>query len=274
MCVITNIGCCHLEQLGDRDGVLKAKTEIFQGMKEGGTVFLNGDDDKLITVTQVHGKRPVFFGLNDNNDVHPLKITSKGLSGTDVTVQTSRGTLQITIPVPGRHMITNALAAVAVGQQMGLSDEEIVQGIAAFRPVDGHGSVFATEHFTIMDDCYNANPVSMQAGVRLLSEVPERKVAILGDMFELGAEEEKLHYETGRYVAGCGLDQIICIGTLAKQYLAGITDVDPSANVIWFATLEEAMAKLPDLLKEQDAILVKASHGMHFEKIVAYFKEM
>ena len=125
-----------------------------------------------------------------------------------------------------------------------------------------------------MDDCYNANPVSMQAGVRLLSEVPERKVAILGDMFELGAEEEKLHYETGRYVAGCGLDQIICIGTLAKQYLAGITDVDPSANVIWFATLEEAMAKLPDLLKEQDAILVKASHGMHFEKIVAYFREM
>ena len=274
MCVITNIGCCHLEQLGDRDGVLKAKTEIFQGMKEGGTAFLNGDDDKLITVTQVHGKRPVFFGLNDNNDVHPLKITSKGLSGTDVTVQTSRGTLQITIPVPGRHMITNALAAVAVGQQMGLLDEEIVQGIAAFRPVDGHGSVFVTEHFTIMDDCYNANPVSMQAGVRLLSEVPERKVAILGDMFELGAEEEKLHYETGRYVAGCGLDQIICIGTLAKQYLAGITDVDPSANVIWFATLEEAMAKLPDLLKEQDAILVKASHGMHFEKIVAYFREM
>lgn len=274
MCVITNIGCCHLEQLGDRDGVLKAKTEIFQGMKEGGTVFLNGDDDKLITVTQVHGKRPVFFGLNDNNDVHALKITSKGLSGTDVTVQTSRGTLQITIPVPGRHMITNALAAVAVGQQMGLSDEEIVQGIAAFRPVDGHGSVFVTEHFTIMDDCYNANPVSMQAGVRLLSEVPERKVAILGDMFELGAEEEKLHYETGRYVAGCGLDQIICIGTLAKQYLAGITDVDPSANVIWFATLEEAKAKLPDLLKEQDAILVKASHGMHFEKIVAYFREM
>ena len=191
-----------------------------------------------------------------------------------MTVQTSRGTLQITIPVPGRHMITNALAAVAVGQQMGLSDEEIVQGIAAFRPVDGHGSVFVTEHFTIMDDCYNANPVSMQAGVRLLSEVPERKVAILGDMFELGAEEEKLHYETGRYVAGCGLDQIICIGTLAKQYLAGITDVDPSANVIWFATLEEAKAKLPDLLKEQDAILVKASHGMHFEKIVAYFREM
>lgn len=73
--MITNIGCCHLEQLDDRDGVLKAKTEIFQGMKEGGTVFLNGDDDKLITVTQVHGKRPVFFGLNDNNDVHPLKIT-------------------------------------------------------------------------------------------------------------------------------------------------------------------------------------------------------
>ena len=274
MCVITNIGCCHLEQLGDRDGVLKAKTEIFEGMKEGGTVFLNGDDDKLITVTEVQGKRPVFFGLNDNNDVHPLKMISKGLSGTEVTVQTSRGTLQIAIPVPGRHMITNALAAVAVGQQMGLSDEEIVRGIAAFRPVDGHGSVFVTEHFTIMDDCYNANPVSMQAGVRLLSEVPERKVAILGDMFELGTEEEKLHYETGRYAAGCGLDQIICIGTLAKQYIAGIKDVDPSADAIWFATLEEAMEKLPELLQEQDAILVKASHSMHFEKIVAYLREM
>lgn len=113
-------------------------------------------------------------------------------------MQTSRGTLQITIPVPGRHMITNALAAVAVGQQMGLSDEEIVQGIAAFRPVDGHGSVFATEHFTIMDDCYNANPVSMQAGVHLLSEVPERKVAILGDMFGAWRRGRKAALRNGK----------------------------------------------------------------------------
>ena len=273
-CVITNIGQCHLEQLGDRDGVLKAKTEIFEGLQEGGKAYLNGDDDKLVTVSQVHGKPPVFFGIGSSNAVHPIHMQSKGLEGTDLIVSTGQGDIHIHVPVPGRHMVTNALAAVAIGIDLGLTGEEIVQGIAYFNPVEGHGNVFATGKLTVMDDCYNANPVSMRAGLDLLSESVGRKVAIIGDMFELGDREEDLHREIGEYAGRLDIDVIMCIGTLAQQYVQGIKQENPSKDCIYFATLEEALGSLSSILRDRDVILVKASHSMHFEKVVAQLKEM
>ncbi|MCH5266792.1 MAG: UDP-N-acetylmuramoyl-tripeptide--D-alanyl-D-alanine ligase [Lachnospiraceae bacterium] len=274
MCVISNIGQCHLEQLGDRDGVLKAKTEIFEGLRQGGKAYLNGDDDKLITVSDVHGQPPVFFGTDSINAVHPIRIQGDGLKGTNLTVSTAQGEIEIYVPVPGRHMVTNALAAVAIGLDLGLSGEEIARGIADFSPVEGHGNVFTTEKFIVMNDCYNANPMSMRAGLDVLLEAKERKVAIIGDMFELGDEEEQMHREIGIYAAGKSLDVIVCIGTLAKEYIQGIQQENSSRECVYFATLEEALEGLPSVLKEGDAILVKASHGMHFEKIVAQLKEM
>ncbi len=274
LCVITNIGQCHLEQLHDRDGVLRAKTEIFEGLNTEGTAYLNGDDDKLQTITQVHGKLPVFFGIGENNAVHPVKITSRGLAGTDLVVQTPQGMLEVHVPVPGRHMVTNALAATAIGLDLGLTGEEIAKGIEQFRPVDGHGSVYTTDKFTIMDDCYNANPVSMKAGLDLLAEVPERKVAVIGDMFELGENEQRLHFEVGAYAAKSAIDVYVCAGTLAKQYVAGLQEGQTKAEIHAFDTMEEAADALAQIVRPSDAILVKASHGMHFEKIVASLKEM
>lgn len=123
MCVITNIGQCHLENLGDRDGVLKAKTEIFSYLREGGKAFLNGDDDKLATVTEVNGLKPVFFGFNEKNDIYATDIESKGLAGNLFTAVTPSGKIRLRVNVPGHHMISNALAAVAVGIELGLNEE-------------------------------------------------------------------------------------------------------------------------------------------------------
>lgn len=274
LCVITNIGQCHLEQLGDLDGVLRAKTEIFEGLAEQGTAYLNGDDEKLLTVQDVGGRKPVFFGIGQQNAVFSTDIVSRGLAGTAFTVVTPEESFAVHLPVPGRHMITNALAAAAIGLDLGLSVEEITKGIRAFRPVDGHSSIIETEQFTIMDDCYNANPVSMKAGLDVLAEVPERKVAMIGDMLELGEQQERMHYDIGVYLAGRGIDLVIAIGDLAKQYEAGVRSVSQTQNIRYFTTIEEAMEILPSLVESGDAIFVKASHGMHFEKIVALLQQI
>ena len=222
----------------------------------------------------VHGRKPVFFGTGPQNTVYSRNMTSKGLAGTDFELVTVDGVIPVHVPVPGRHMVTNALAAAAIGRDLGLSLEEIARGIAAFRPVEGHGSILETGRFTIMYDCYNANPVSMKAGFDVLSEASGRKVAIIGDMFELGEQEQQMHFDTGVYAAGKGLDLIIAIGNLAKQYEEGICSGNQTQNLHYFVTKEDAMEQLPSLLQDGDSILVKASHGMHLEKIVAFLEEM
>ena len=273
-CVITNIGQCHLENLHDRDGVLKAKTEIFTHMNPNGHIYLNGDDDKLITV-QSDGKRQItFFGNGKDNCVRAEKVENLGLKGTKMMVVTPDEQFEVTVPVPGKHMVLNALAAIAIGLDMGMTTEEIAKGIRAFRPVGGHSSIEETAHFMLIDDCYNANPVSMKAGIDVLSDASGRKVAILGDMFELGTKERKMHYEVGEYAVQKGIDLFICVGSLAKEIANALEKAGKETSVFYFAQKEEAMEMLPSLVKEGDTILVKASHGMHFEKIVAMLKEM
>ncbi len=274
MCVITNIGQCHLENLGDRNGVLRAKTEIFNFLKDGGKVFLNGDDDKLATISDVNGSRPVFFGFDKKNDIYAEDVELKGLAGTLFTAVTPKGKIRLRVNVPGRHMVSNALAAVAIGLELGLDEKQIAAGVAAFKPVSGHSSIIETEHFTIMDDCYNANPVSTKAGLDVLAQAEERKVAILGDMFELGEDEEKLHYEVGEHAVKNGIDCIVCAGGLAKEYYNGAKAAGKTKDLYYFETRDEAIEKLKDIVKENDAILVKASHGMKFEKIVEVLKQM
>lgn len=272
--VITNIGQCHLENLHDRDGVLQAKTEIFSSMNPKGTIYLNGDDDKLATVTGQGEKKIVFFGLGSKNDIYAKDIENLGLKGTKAVFVTPSGEFEAVIPVPGKHMISNALAATAVALDLGMSVEQIQAGIAKFKPVGGHSSMIETKRYTILNDCYNANPVSMKAGLDVLSDALGRKVAIIGDMFELGAEEEKLHHEIGIYAAQKGIDVLICIGgMLAKNYYEGALE-QKKEQVYYFATVEEAVSMLPELLRDQDTILVKASHGMHLEKVVAVLEKM
>lgn len=295
ICVITNIGQCHLENLKTRDGILKAKSEIFDYMAPDGEVCLNGEDDKLATVTQVNGKTVHFFGLGSNpkEEVYATDIVSKGLFGSEAVLhmsepaewdrqtqpdrregtdaQPQEKTLPVHVTIPGVHMVTNAAAAACVGSLLGLSDEQIAEGIRSVVPVCGRSNLISLPQYTLIDDCYNANPVSMKAAIDLLAIADNRKIAILGDMFELGAESDKMHEQTGEYAGAAKIDRVICIGPRSRHMFDGALKAG-AGEVLYYEDremfLQEWQEKKDELLPADSTILIKASHGMEFEKIV------
>ncbi len=268
ICVITNIGLCHLEFLGDRDGVLKAKSEIFDFAAEGAKAIVNGDDDKLHTLKSREDLDVTLFGMDSSNDVYAKQVENLGLDGLKCVISTPVGEFATHIHIPGMHMVYNALAGTCVGLALGLTLEEIKTGIENAQTISGRNNIIHTEKYTIMDDCYNANPVSMKASLDVLSTALGRKVAILGDMGELGTDEAALHYTVGEHAAKKQIDLLLCVGTLSEEIVKGAKAVNPEMNAEVFATKEELLAKLPELLLAEDSILIKASHFMQFEKIV------
>ena len=282
-CVITNIGPCHLEFLGDRDGVLRAKTEIFKFLPDDGCAILNGDDDKLETVRSIYpggawssetadgqagGMKPVLFGLDKENDIYADHIEKLGLDGVSCLIHTAEGEFYTRIPIPGLHMVYNALAGTAVGLRYGLSLDQIRAGIESLQSVKGRFHMITAPRCTVIDDCYNANPASMKASLSVLQDAAGRKVAILGDMAELGPTEHELHREVGTYAAGLDLDEVCLVGPLCADLAEGMQEAGSSAHVRCFASLQELLQELDSLIRNGDTVLVKASHCMHFEKVV------
>lgn len=283
VCLLTNIGQCHLENLGTRDGILKAKSEIFDFMQEDGKICLNGDDDKLSTIEEVKGIKPIFFGTGNDNAVYATEYENLGLAGSKAVVHIRLNDKEsqfiVNIPLPGEHMLYNALAATTIGAMFGLEIEQIQAGIKDVEPVGGRSHVIHTERFTLIDDCYNANPISMKAAIDLLDMTSMtamtsfghkgRKVAVLGDMFELGAEEAALHSEVGTYVTKKDIDVVICIGNLCKNmYESAKAMKDSYLKLYYFKEKEAFLAEMDELLQDGDIVLIKASHGMHFEEII------
>lgn len=266
ICVLTIIGCCHLENLGDRDGVLKAKTEMFRNAAENAEYILNGDDDKLYSVTEVNGKKPIYFGFAGDNDYYAEDIENNGEGGISCTLCFDNTRLNLNIPAIGSYMVSNALAAVAAGRLLGLSDEQLINGVQSYKTVGSRANVINTGKIRIIDDCYNANPTSVKASLDTLVNFSGRKVAILGDMKELGTDELKLHLETGKYAKDKGVDLVIAVGPLAVELAKG-------ADGEWFESVEQVKSAIPALINDGDTVLVKASHSMHFEEIVDFLKE-
>jgi UDP-N-acetylmuramoyl-tripeptide--D-alanyl-D-alanine ligase len=272
VCVITNIGTCHLENLGDRDGVFKAKTEMFDYAAKDCFVVLNGDDDKLSNVEDVNGRKPIFFGVETDRDVMALEYNADGICGTDVKIKYFDKLLDTHIPIPGFHMIYNALAAVCIGSHFGMTLEEIDKGIRNLKAIGGRNNIFKVNDITVIDDCYNANPMSMEASLRVLNQAEGRKVAILGDMFELGADEINLHKQVGSVAAGLKLDAIICIGKLAKNIAE--TAKKGTAEVIYFENKSDFEEKMFNYIGAETTVLIKASNGMKFNTLVNKIKNM
>lgn len=271
ICVITNIGLCHLENLKNREGILKAKSEIFEYMNPDGEIILNGDDDMLSTIKNVNGIVPKRFGFQKTNDVYGTNVDNHGLEGSSFAVHNMGEIYQARTMIPGSHMVLNAICAVLVGDVLGLSQKEIVRGIATVKSIDGRSHLIRTECITLIDDSYNANPVSMKEALNLLSLSPARKVAILGDMGELGEDEDLLHGDVGRYAGEKEIDLLICVGEKAALIRDGAREKLPTEKVIYFRTKEEVIPQLTKFIEKGDSILVKASHFMRFEDIVSYF---
>lgn len=268
ICILTNIGICHLENLKDRDGVLKAKTEMFARAKMDCKVILNGDDDKLATVKEVNGRKVIFYGLDKSFNCFGDNIINHGIDGSACNIHINDEMISVNIKIPGIHMIYNALAAAVAGSMLGLSKEDIKHGIEEMTDAAGRVNIIRRK-YTIIDDCYNANPVSMKASIDLLNTATGRKIAVIGDMLELGVKENELHYEIGEYIAKTDIDYVFVSGNLSKNIIKGYEFIKSKKdNVFWFENNYDLIYNLKQFVEKGDTILVKSSHSMHFEKIV------
>lgn len=270
MAVYSTIGSAHLEFLGDYDGVLKAKTELLKIMPPEGSVFVNGDDHYL---NKIHCSQKLSkYGINKSCDLRAEDIRILGTEGMELTISAGERRFEAKINSYGIHMVSAALAAADVGMALGLSDEEIAAGIASYAPVGSRAGVLKTGSITIIDDCYNANPTSTGAALKSLGMLSCRRVAILGDMMELGEKEKKLHFDTGVAAADSGVDLVLTCGELSENTAEGARSARAEAK--WFDSKQALINALPDYIKPGDAVLVKASHSRKFEDIVETLKTL
>lgn len=273
--LITNIGDSHIEYLGSRENILKAKCEIFSHMGPESFVVLNGDDDLLNTLSGQLPFEIVYCGVTPGADYRAEGISSDGERRIHCEVITPSSSFPVEIPALGDHMIYPTLMAAAVARHFGMSDEEISAGVLRFAPTKMRMNILRRENgITILDDAYNANPQSMRAAVEVLAQTKgEKKIAVLGDMFELGPLAPALHAGVGEYLGKAGIDCLVAVGELARHiYEAAVEALVP--QVFYCETKEEAKAILPQVLQPNATVLVKASRGMAFEELVADLKGM
>ena len=260
--VITNVGDAHIENLGNtRQGILRAKCEIFENLTPEGIAVLNGDDELLNTVTLP--QTILRCGVGDGCGVRVTDIDDRGLEGVACTVTIEGEHYRLTTSAPGRYMIYPMAMAAAIGRRLGLTREEIAAGVAAYTTVGSRMHLIRLPgERLVIDDCYNANPQSMAEGLRMLAASPaQHRVAVLGDMGELGQLTAQAHRDMGALTRRLGLTAV-AVG----EKMHALTETDPQAQ--WFATVEEAMPAIRQLFTPGTAVLVKASHAMHFESIV------
>ena len=260
--VITNVGDAHIENLGNtRQGILRAKCEIFENLTLEGIAVLNSDDELLNTVTLP--RTILRCGVGDGCGVRVTDIDDRGLEGVACTVTIEGEHYRLTTSAPGRYMIYPMAMAAAIGRRLGLTREEIAAGVAAYTTVGSRMHLIRLPgERLVIDDCYNANPQSMAEGLRMLAASPaQHRVAVLGDMGELGQLTAQAHRDMGALTRRLGLTAV-AVG----EKMHALTETDPQAQ--WFATVEEAMPAIRQLFTPGTAVLVKASHAMHFESIV------
>ncbi len=274
ICVITNIGVAHIANLGSREGILKAKSEIFNYMKQNGIAILNAEDDLLLTLKDKL-KNTIYYGFGKENDIYASNIKHNGLFSTQCTINYNFSNLnlesfEVNIPSPGEHMVLNALAAAAVGFCLKLSPSEIKTGIEAFSPSKMRMNIATNENrnITVINDAYNANPQSMKAAIDVLCSLQTkgRKVCIFGDMLELGQLTGELHYEVGQYALSKNVDCVICVGQNSQTYEA----VKNSLTSFYFENRQQLIEKLTEVILPDDVVLVKGSRGAGLEQIVQH----
>jgi UDP-N-acetylmuramoyl-tripeptide--D-alanyl-D-alanine ligase len=259
--VITNIGTAHIGILGSRENILNAKLEILDGMNKDGILVLNNDDDLLNKVDGIDQKI-VKFGINTESDYNASDIILKD----GKTFFNINGN-EYNVPVLGKVFAYNALCAYTVGKLFGLSDEEIKDGLENVILTGNRMQIIEEDDYTIINDTYNANKEAMISALDTLNTFDRRKVAILGDMLELGEFEENIHREVGKY-CNDRVDVLITIGKLSK-YISE----EFNGTKYHFDTKIDAMNDIKDIIKNDDVILVKASQGMKLIEIVDYLRK-
>lgn len=270
--LVTNVGTSHIELLGSQDCIAEAKGELVEAIPADGAVFLNGDDIYSVRLATMTEAPVITYGLHESCDVRAIDIELDAESRASFILQTSAGSAPVTLGVPGRHNVYNACAAAAVGLHMGLVLDSVAEALGATRLSAMRMEVVSTaREITVLNDAYNANPSSMRAAIETLSSMSTatRRVAILGDMGELGSFSELAHFRLGEDVAHAALDALVTVGERSVRIADGARAAGmPSEVVRPCRTLDEASEVLDDLLEPGDVVLVKASRMMGLERLV------
>lgn len=270
--LITNIGDAHIENLGSREAIFHAKCEAFAHLKENGLAVLNGDDPMLSTLRGSLRQKTVFVGSGEGLEYTACDVENEE-GHISCTVRTPVSQFGASIPALGAHMIYPTLMAVAVAEHFGMAPDEITQGIRAFLPTKMRMNLIRCPgDVVILNDAYNANPQSMRAAAAVLGDAHDRRrVAVVGDMKELGANSELFHRTVGGYFAAAGVDRLIAIGDLARYMAEGAREAGLE-QASYYPTMEEAEDALLREVRAGVTILVKASRSMAFERIVEFLQ--
>lgn len=268
--VITNIGTAHIGFLGSRENILKAKLEILENLKPDGYIVINNDNDMLNKWAKEDTKYKKYtFGIDEKSDVMAYNIkVNENYSTYNVKIDNKE--YSVKVPVSGVHFVYNSLCAIAVGNLLNIAPENIIKGIETFSLTKNRMEVDKIkDNITVINDAYNASYDSMKAAIEYLQNLPgNRKIAVLGDMFELGEFAEEIHRKVGIEVFTHKIDVLVTVGELAKYIADEVKYLGmPKENVVSFDTNEEAINYLNDNLEKDDVVLLKAANGMHFAEI-------
>ncbi|MBR2634209.1 MAG: UDP-N-acetylmuramoyl-tripeptide--D-alanyl-D-alanine ligase [Clostridia bacterium] len=272
LAVITNIGTSHMELLGSREEILRAKLEILEGMEKGSTIILDGDEPLLRSETVrelTKDYRVLYVGFHTENHIYPMDIY-KGKGDISFDVVADEAEFRVTVPAVGDHFVKDALFAVAVGLLLGVSPEGIAAGLMSYSPAGLRQRIYRKDEFCVIADCYNASPESMKASLKVLADFKGRKLAVLGDMLELGSISQKAHTEVGKWVYENGIDLLFCGGKNAKwiaegALLAGM----PEERIVFSENQKDLAESIKKSLRAEDHVLFKASNSMRFEELIA-----
>jgi UDP-N-acetylmuramoyl-tripeptide--D-alanyl-D-alanine ligase len=268
--VVLNVLPVHVEHLGSIENVAKAKAEIVEGMKEGGTAVLNADDPRASAMSTLSKGQTLRYGIDESSDISARNITSEGFGRTTFDIHTPSGMASVTIPLTGRHNISNALAAAAVGHSFGMTAEDIARGLSSISAPTQRGEILHFEAgFTVINDSYNSNPAALMSMVRSLVDgaSEQRKIVVAGEMLELGADQTAIHEQTGTEIAASGIDVLIGVRGLAKPMVEGAKRAGLS-NASFAENSELAGEALVAEIRKGDVVLVKGSRGVRTEKVI------
>jgi UDP-N-acetylmuramoyl-tripeptide--D-alanyl-D-alanine ligase len=271
--VVSNVGPVHLEFFSDGiEGIARAKYELVEALPVDGVALLNFDDPFVAGFGRGMGERAIFYGLGEGADVRAVHVADAGLEGVVFTVEVKGARASVQLKMLGRHNVPNALAAIAVGLQSGMTLEECAEAVGRLRAGDKRGEVLSWRGAMLINDCYNSNPKALDAMVEALMAIPaERHIVIAGEMRELGPEAEVLHAACGSRMAGAGVDLVVGVGGAAEALVEAVRAEGVEAKFVQDA--EEAGRWLAEHAQAGDAVLLKASRGVRLEKALTIIAE-
>jgi UDP-N-acetylmuramoyl-tripeptide--D-alanyl-D-alanine ligase len=272
--VVTSIAPAHIEGLGDIEGVARAKGELYRRLRPSATAIVNHDDARVCEIAESFSGRTMHFGTG--GEVAAERVESRGVDGVEFTLVIAGERRPVYLPLPGCHNVTNALAASALAHALGAPMDAIVTGLTSLPPLPMRMQIETLPgDITVINDAYNANPASMRSALTMLGGLGAgTKIAVLGEMRELGAASATLHRQVGRYAAEQGVDVLIAVGPQASELCAGAVEggVDPAAAFVG-ESRADAIRIVRERVRAGDVVLVKGSRGARMEEVVVHLRE-